>query len=271
MKMENLKAQWKKLFLVLFDPWVLVLFSATVGLLLLSGGPLTTLTGPSNFVLLLLITLISVILGGRFAGRWRGLTEEPLVVEKGKTAIRNLKLLFSNLSNLENSIRKHLQNLNGAHEDVVANNYYEDMFDLSLMMIKEELIHSIEDWMDVIPEAKLKLHIEGMRDLKNALKISEQKLQSLRQKLASTKTKAKEELAEKIQVEEKISTILRQKILQTKQLLDDSILSGMSTAVLFGALDGSETGNAASEPALPLIENLDKVQVVDLPNKVNNK
>jgi hypothetical protein len=268
--MENLKKQWQRLLLVLFDPWVLILVSLTFGLMVFAIGQREILAEPANSVLLLFTALSSVILGSRFTDRWKRPVEQALLIKKGETAIRNLKLLFSNLTNLENATKKHLSELNGSKENA-AGRYYEDMFDLSLMMVKEELIHSIEDWMDIIPDAHLKLHIESLYDLKNALQTSEQRLHGLRKKLLNTKSKAHGELTEEMQAEERRHALIREKILQVKQKLDQSTLCGISGAVLHSNLDRPEAGRAISESVSPLLENLEKMQMVDLPDKANSR
>ena len=267
--MENLKAQWQKLLLALFDPWVLILVSLTVGLVLLSASQSASSAQSVNTVLLVLTGVSSVILGGRFSILWLRLTEKALLVKKGETSIRNLKLLFSNLTNLENCIRKQLAGLTGSKENATGNTY-EDMFDLSMMMVKEELIHSIEDWTDVIPDARLKLYIESLHDLKNALQTSEQKLNSLRRKLSNTKSKARGELTEEMQAEQKRHTMLHEKILEIKQKLDQSALCGISTAVLHSNLDRSEAAKTMHEPVSPFIESLEKIRLADLPEKANS-
>jgi hypothetical protein len=114
------------------------------------------------------------------------------------------------------------------------------------------------------------MHIESLHDLKNALQSSEQKLQNLKKKLSNTKSKARADLTEEMLSEQKRHTLIREKILEIKQKLDESTLCGLSAAVLHSNMDRSETGRAGSEPVSPFIESLEKIQVPELQDKANS-
>jgi hypothetical protein len=273
--MAKLKQKWQTLLQVLLDPLVLVLSILMVSLFVVSFTQAEVPFLASNKIMatvfVILISLTSAILGGRGWQQWRDSVEEKRLVARGKLAIRNLRLLFTNLTNFENAIRRQRE---GSASGEQPTGYQADMFDLSLMMIKEELIHAVEEWMDIIPEAQLKSHLVILADLDRALRASEKKLTLLQHRLQKTKGKSKKELDDlerALSEERTVMSQINETMRARKQILDNSILSGIfASAVMSGATlpDAGSLDATLSSAALP---DGDTVQVVKLASSSNNK
>lgn len=241
---EKLSVKWQKFARTLADPWTLVLWVATIFILAFSFSLPDTTTAFSQFLFVIfpiLLAFIAAILGGRIAKQLAESAEETRLITRGKSAIRNLKLLFINLANLESRIKPQLARQNNQQSS--GSIYNNDIVDLSMMMIKEEVIHAIEDWIDIIPEANLKTHFEYLTELKLALHFSEKECERIQNELSKTKRQSRKEneaLKQRLQAEEKVITQLRERLLERKHFLDNSILSGLSTSIL-------KTGNTIQE------------------------
>lgn len=243
---EKLTAKWKEFAQVLADPWTLVLLAATILILTFSFSLDETAAASGKFLFVvfpILIAFISVILGARIAKQLSERTEETRLINRGTSAIRNLKLLFINLANLESRIKPQLERQNSQSD---GSSYHNDIIDLSMMMIKEEVIHAIEDWTDIISEANLKTHFEYLTELKLALHFSEKKCEGIRNEISKVKRQSKKEnemLKQQLEEEERVIAQIREKLLERKHFLDSSILSGLSTSIL-------KTGNGTQQSTL---------------------
>jgi hypothetical protein len=256
--MEKLKEKWKTFLEALFDPWSLVLLFITITMLVLAFTQVESNLSASSRILFtvfpIVISLSSAILGSRVAKQWSDMTEERMLVARGNFAIRSLKLLFTNLANLENRIKTYLYRQNNGKKPSaeVLNVYYEEISE-KCKMIQEEIINSIEDWTDVIPEANLRSHIEVLNDLKLALLISEKEVERFNNELVKTKGQSKKEIQElksKMEEQEKVIFQLREKLLERKQIMDNSILSGISTSILAGGANFFENAYPDPNPVL---------------------
>lgn len=253
--MEKLKEEWKFLFGIIFEPWSLLLLTITISMLVLSYTQLGAgLSNSNNVLFAVLLALSSGLLGGRFIQQWNDLVRDKTLAKRGHLAIRNLKLLFTNLTNLENKFKSHLHHQNGQKRSQEVVN---ETLELSMMMLKEEIINSIEDWTDIIPNANIKSHIEFIHDLRSALLISEKELEDLKSELIKTKGKSKKQAQDfqrKVDEKEKVIVQIRQKLLERKQYLDNSILSGISNSILASVT--APNGNSHSYSLISSLNNL---------------
>ena len=100
--MTSLKEKWSAFAGIILDPWNVVLIVAVGGLFSVSLQKSEPLTSVLLFVLL---TLASAILGGRITQYWTTITEGGVLIARGRTAVRSLKLLLRNVAALETRIR----------------------------------------------------------------------------------------------------------------------------------------------------------------------
>ena len=93
LKNYSLIKKWGKFLLVILDPWVITLAIATIYFIYYSNKPKTV---DKNIltILTLFISLFSAILGGVLANKWAEITEAKVLVTRGKSAIRSLKLIL---------------------------------------------------------------------------------------------------------------------------------------------------------------------------------
>lgn len=189
--MESFKKRWAIFLTIIFDPWTLC-FLFAAGFLLYKSLTQTNPSVSSTTLFTILITLTSAVLGGRVSKQWSDVTEGGILVARGKSAVRSLKLLLSTIISLDKRIDKYL-----THEEIKQS----EVAKLTLEEIKErcnilaeESVSSIENWTDIIPEADVKTHIGIISDLKFEFETTAKDLQSLKAELSQTKNKSKEEL-----------------------------------------------------------------------------
>lgn len=243
--MSNFKETWRGFFSAIFDPWVLVLFGLTSGMLALSYLYANSIASSSNDLLFPIfsfwIAISAGILGSKIAKGLSNRNRGQDLFSRGCSTIRDLKLLFTNLVTLENRIAFQLAQGTKLTSDSLKF-YLEEIIE-KITILKEEVINSIESWADVIPDAKLKSHIEVFNDLKLALHFSRVEIENLKKQLKSTNRNSKkdlEELASKLKEQEKEFGQLREKVLETKKNLDKTLLSGISTSILTASMNTSE-------------------------------
>lgn len=165
--MRPLKERWASFLTIIFDPLVLTFLVLT----LLLGIFLKSQKEPVVIAALtIIITLISGILGAILKGKWSEITEEKVIVARGKTAVRSLKLLLSNILSLEKRVCEYLfrsqdeQAKMGQSPEVIKT-YLEEIIGRCRIQ-GEEAISSIENWTDIVPEADIRTQIGVISNLR---------------------------------------------------------------------------------------------------------
>ncbi|MFQ5772856.1 MAG: hypothetical protein ACE5HX_20130, partial [bacterium] len=118
-------------------------------------------------------------------------------------------------------------------------------------LIEEEIINSIEDWTDIISDANIKNHIEAFIDLKLALYYLHKEIERMNSDIKKSRGPAQkgvQELKLKIKENEKEISQLQKNLLERKQMLNNSILSGIANPILNSGI--SSFGNSFPEPNL---------------------
>ncbi|MEW8266849.1 MAG: hypothetical protein AB2731_11970 [Candidatus Thiodiazotropha sp.] len=210
--MENLKTRWKSFFSVILDPWTLVLI---IGVIFLFTYTLGITDKTITSLLFVLITIASAVLGGRITKHWMDITEGGIVVARGKSAVRSLKLLLRNIFALERRVSNFSANLDEIeNHPVVIKRNYEEVIEIC-NLLEEEAVNSIENWTDITPEADIKTQIGVISELKQSLVGKEKDLTSLNSKLKDTKGKSEVErkrLQSEVDEKEKQIANLRREI-----------------------------------------------------------
>jgi len=164
--MNGFKSRWSAFFFSIFDPWILILLIATIALA-------TALLQQTDTILVatftVLVSLTSGLLGGVIGKRWEDITGEATTKARGKAAIRSLKLLFGSTAALERRSRLYLSRYtrtksSRSSHDLVST-YLEEIIE-RCTTIEEEVLSSIENWTDIIPEADVKSQIGLITELK---------------------------------------------------------------------------------------------------------
>lgn len=214
--MDTLKTRWKIFAGIMLDPWNLLLTVGLVVLFSISSPELSALTSGLIFTL---ITIASAILGGRVTKRWVDITEGGVVIARGKSAVRSLKLLLRNIAALEARVASFLNNKDEIekHPEVTKRNYEEIVEICNLL--EEETVSSIENWTDIVPEAGIKTQIGIISELKNTLNDKENDLRRLNQQLQDAKGQSEQErirLKEEIKRKERQISDLTREIMERK-------------------------------------------------------
>lgn len=221
--MKNLKDRWKIFISLLFDPFTIILLISSIILVYFAS---VQTNNELKAILTILTSISSAILGSRIMTIWSNETEGRVIIARGGTAIRNLSLLLKIVSLLEQRVLKYLANITSSKTIKI---YFEEIIE-KFHIIEEEIINSIEDWKDIIPEANIKHQIGLFSDLKS--EINEKTLQL--KKLEEIKNRSesdKKELQEKIDKKQQEIFDLKQR-LREKTIIDPTILSTLDNIYL---------------------------------------
>jgi len=159
----SLKEKWYHFFNIILDPWIIILIVLTF-FFILSSNFITQ--EPQKTIFSIILSLISGILGGVFAKKWSDIFEGKLIITRGISAIRSLKLLLLNISAIENRVFIYIKQLDKEtinHEMIKTN--FEEIIE-KCNILEEEGLNAIENWTDIIPEANIKTQIGIISDLK---------------------------------------------------------------------------------------------------------
>ena len=195
--------KWKVFFAILFDPVNLILIGLIVALFYVSKDQtnrdiITTLT--------ITLSIFTGVLGGRVAKTIDEYTEEKVVEARGKSAVRGLKLLLRSTHSLENRVQIYLKRFRDdmRHDQIgseVVETYLEEVIE-RCNIIEEEVISSIENWTDIIPEADIQTEIGLLTDLKNDLQKETIARRALQDELQATQDQSEENIKLKNQIVE---------------------------------------------------------------------
>lgn len=229
----GLKAEWTRFASVMLSPVVLILVVTTVLLVTLSLNPSEETR--SNPLLLGFITLVISVLSGTLGAliekRWSRLNETGILVTRGKSAIRGLKLLLLNIASIERRVSHHLAVINtttGADGKLACSALEEIVERCSTL--EEEAMNAIEEWQDIIPEANLKTEIGFITDLKQDIA----RYASERSQLVTQLNDAKQESVDaRTGLQAQLSAVTAKLEAARKELrdrntqIDSSVLSGL--------------------------------------------
>jgi len=211
-KVKTLKQRWILFLDIVLDPWVLFLLVSVIGLVILSAAiPYTIEAELTKSVLTIIISVVSSLLGGIFAQKWNESTEEQVLVARGKSAIRSLKLMILNIEQIEKRVRVYLKRLSKVElNQELFKSQFEEIIE-KCKILQEEGLNSIENWTDIIPEANIKTQIGIVSGLK-------EKANDLEGQLINYKNKIEED--KKISDQEK--KLLTAKISQKEKELENT-------------------------------------------------
>lgn len=215
-------AQWKSFLQVLLDPWVLLLAAVAF-----YSGKASLGATPSSAAgaLALVSSIASGLLGGRIAQRWGALTEEQVIAARGKAAVRGLKLHLGSVADLEKRSRVFLARCSGksnmpdasfpcgmALEDVVGR----------CRLLEEQVLSSIENWTDIVPEANIKTQIGEITRLAQENDEQVEEVGRLQAALSDSKNQSvstQQTLQAEIERKEKLLKETRRKLAESSSLL----------------------------------------------------
>jgi rubrerythrin len=210
---HKVSSEWSIFIGVICNPWVLILFLLTVALIVCSVKLHTAPAGfekaaPSSSsavsdagltnvsilqaFLTVMISIFSGLIGAILASRWAAVGETSVLITRGKSAIRGLKLLLLNLSSAEKRAVEYLKKLGNQPELEVVKFSYEETIG-RLQSLQEETTNAIEEWQDIIPEANITTQIGVISQLKIELAEKSATVQDAKQALAEARQASAED------------------------------------------------------------------------------
>ncbi len=228
---QTLKEKWAIFFNVILDPWVIIMLISTVAFIHYS-----TQTEDKKLlaIITIIISLVSGLLGGIIANRWAQMTELKVLVARGKSAIRSLKLILLNISNIEKRTKIYIASIdkeNKEHKLITSN--FEEVIE-KCNVLEEEIISSIENWTDIIPEvANLKTQIGLVSEMKLRQSELEGDISILNKKIETVTeegSKQKDELQKRLSEKESDLSKTRQKLREAESKINTSVLSGLTSS-----------------------------------------
>lgn len=199
--MDILKKRWIVFLGIMFDPWNLILIGSLS--ILFSQTPPEE-NAVASALIYALVTAASAILGGRVTKQWVDITEGGVVVARGKSAVRSLKLLLCSVASLENRVCVFMRKPEEVekHPAVTVRNYEEIVERCRLL--EEGTVNSIENWADIVPEADIKTEVGMISELRNKLDGAQNDLQQQIEQLQQAKGQSEHEKQEKNRLKEEI-------------------------------------------------------------------
>lgn len=187
---KNLEG-WIDFIGIILSPIYLSLLVASILLYLFS---IKQTDGTIVAVMTLIVSLFTGILGGIYAKKWDDISSEKVIVARGKSAIRSLKLLFTSTVSLERRVCVYLERCNESNRlnRELVRLHLEDVIE-RCNLLEEEVLSSIENWTDIIPEADVKTQIGLLSKLKLEVEDRTAELILLNEELEKTKDKSLED------------------------------------------------------------------------------
>jgi hypothetical protein len=212
--------KWKNFVLALIDPWVILILAATIYLSVVLVGQED---GEVVAIFTAILSITSGILGGLLGKKWDDLTTETVIEARGKSAVRDLKILLRSIATLESSVHEYLEEFNAIVEDdqqpKLTEIYLREII-RDCNSIEEQVINATESWIDVVPEmADIHTQIGMITDLKEKYSSLEEDYESVNIELEAIRNESDEEVAalksEKRKIERELQetrTELRRKV-----------------------------------------------------------
>jgi len=288
--MNTWRERWGAFLAIVSDPPSIMLLVCTiflwVMLVLQSDRPSPTqLDKTVTVTLTLLVSLSSGILGGVLGKKWDDYLGERVIVARGKSAIRSLKLLLGSTVALQNRAQLFIRHITldaDANDDdsqeelsaALVTTHLEEITGRCILLA-EGVLSSIESWTDIIPEADVKTQIGVISELNRQLEALNGEIAGLGNELSETKGKSESEITkltdEKKHKEEELS-LLQQKLAQQSYNLlptggSASLLTTGSSPSL--AADFSRylrfSPSASPSPSIPSADVSNVIKVTGLP------
>ena len=225
---QSLSKKWFDFFGIILSPSVLLVLLTTIALIYFSP----TEDVPDNIlsILTVIISIFAGVVGALISKKWSEINDGSILVTRGKSAIRGLKLLLLNLSSLEHRVNIHLNRLNKQETSLeLSKSNLEEIIE-RCNTLQEEALNAVEEWQDIIPEANIKTQIGIISQLKEGKTNLENQIQNLNNELNTAKNKSEEnkiELNERLKEKEKELENVQEKLFKKEREFNSSLLSGM--------------------------------------------
>jgi len=170
------------------------------------------------------------ILGAVIWDRWVRLTGRSVLVDKGKSAIRSLKLLWRNLNACQGRVTTYLDRRKTGVTGDVVNTWLEEEIQ-RLATLQEEALNAISNWTDIIPEADVTAQLAPYRELQASvltLKTAKEELEADLKRVSGVDTERALELNRQFRKREAELEKVNKQLAAEAVRLGTSVLSGLS-------------------------------------------
>ncbi|WP_439426794.1 hypothetical protein [Stenotrophomonas sp. T8] len=180
--------------------------SLTVLLAVMYALGLAGLSGAVGILSQTVLAIGSGVLGGRIANAVSVVNSEAILKARGTVAVRSLNLMLRNVGALDTRVGSFLRE---AKAPLEAKNY-EEIREMC-RVLSEEGVTSIENWVDIVPEAKAASvvgHLTELRDAINQLEAEKIAMQEQLNDAAVAGAEAEQNLRDQIAAkDQRINTL----------------------------------------------------------------
>jgi len=170
------------------------------------------------------------ILGAAIWDRWIRLTGRSILVDKGKSAIRSLKLLWRNLNACQGRVTTYLDRRKTGVTGEIVNTWLEEEIQ-RLATLQEEALDAISSWTDIIPQADVTAQLAPYRELQASvltLKTAKEELEADLKRVSGVDTERALDLNRQFRKREAELEEVEKQLVTESVRLGTSVLSGLS-------------------------------------------
>ncbi len=204
MRAKGIGERWKSFIIMILDPIIVFLVVVSAGLLL------SSLNQSDKAIITFMTILLSIstgLLGSAVSKKWDELTEKGIIYARGASAVRSLKLLLSHVNRLHRKAREYLLDFESEPEERdalrISRIYLRELAD-GIIGLMEEVLGSIENWTDIVPEAKIETQVGIISELSAQLSDLEAELDAVNERLKAAEDSSQEQIAELISEKSRI-------------------------------------------------------------------
>ncbi len=224
---EDWNEEWRVASEAVVSPATLVVLISTV---ILGWVAINQRGGLLAAIFTLGTSVAAGILGAVIWDRWIRLTGRSVLVDKGKSAIRSLKLLWRNLNACQGRVTTYLDRRKTGVTGDVVNTWLEEEIQ-RLATLQEEALDAISNWTDIIPEADVTAQLAPYRELQASvltLKTAKEELEADLKRVSGVDTERALELNRQFRKREAELEEVKKQLAAEAVRLGTSVLGGLS-------------------------------------------
>lgn len=231
---KALASQWAVFYEISLSPSVLLLVLAGAGLVYIAefGNTETSLPVAVRVSVTLIVSVLASVIGALVWKRWNDSAEAGVLVTRGKSAVRGLRLLLQSIAAAEARVLR-------LRPSPVDDPFHSERFLLicdevldRLNLLQEETMNAIEEWTDIIPDANIKTQIGVLTTLKKRAGELERQVSSLADE-AKQSDHDREELSAELSLKEAELDKVREELTKREDAISTSVLSGLTRSPMF--------------------------------------
>lgn len=227
-RMVSLVDSWAQFFSIVFSPDFMLLSILIGTKIYIISNHWQYVSGVPQLLLFLvvLISLGSACLGASFVRRYSEIGTQKVMKRRAENAIHSLKMILLNANKSEKVVSSYLDDLQDT-ADVESGRKYTEII-ARCKMLQEEVLHAIESWKDVCPDADVTGKVSHLNRLQGEKIYLETQVNSVKSRIQTEKhqDEHKEATQHLVIHEKKLKAV--NKALEAKQAeINSSVLSGI--------------------------------------------